>query len=79
VNWRITRQFVFVLSLLTFLLSHGTVEAQKFTPSKAKKSSTSATVESTILQAGAAAGLALIQKEEEIKLQQTSAKKPEAL
>ena len=36
-------------------------------------------VESTILQAGAAAGLALIQKEEEMKLQQASAKKPEAL
>jgi|WetSurMetagenome_2_1015567.scaffolds.fasta_scaffold32807_3 hypothetical protein len=42
--------------------------------SEAKKSSTSAAVESTILQAGAAAGLALIQKEEEMKLQQASAK-----
>jgi hypothetical protein len=30
-------------------------------------------------QAGAAAGLALIQKEEAMKLQQASAKKPEAL
>jgi small-conductance mechanosensitive channel len=35
-------------------------------------------VDPQVLQAGAAAGLALIQKEEEMKLQQASAKKPEA-
>src|SRR5512139_581943 len=36
-NRRIAGPFVLVLSLLAFLLSHGTVEAQKLTPTKAKK------------------------------------------
>ena len=49
-NWRIARQFVFVLSLLTFLLSHGTVGAQKLPSTKAKKPAAAATAEPALPQ-----------------------------
>jgi small-conductance mechanosensitive channel len=50
-----------------------------FVPPGPKSAAGAEAVDPSILQAGAAAGLALIQKEEELKLQQASAKKPESL